>query len=192
MKKLMLIMVAAATIFTAKAGDYKLFNVGLKAGVNTSSVSFDGDYSNWRAGFTGGFALEIRPLKMLSVSADVLYSRLGWKDNEFDANVASDYISVPVMVNFYIVRGLAVKAGLQTSFLVSSFSKQDGEKVSLKDEFTKAELSIPVGLSYQFGLGLRLEARYHFGVTNISKSVGEVLSGSLKNNYFSLTVGWNF
>ena len=103
---------------------------------------------------------------------------------------------MPVLANFYVTKGLALKAGIQPSFLVSAKNKisatLDGgsykETADLKDELNSVDFSIPVGISYTFRMGLVLDLRYHIGCTDLLKD-GDY---KLTNRVATLTVGWRF
>ena len=61
----------------------------------------------------------------------------------------------------------------------------------MKDECKKFDLSIPIGVSYQFQVPVTVDLRYNLGVTKVNK---ESVSGvdDSKNNVISLTVGYKF
>jgi opacity protein-like surface antigen len=61
----------------------------------------------------------------------------------------------------------------------------------MKDECKKFDLSVPIGVSYQFKVPVTLDLRYNLGVSKVNK---ESVSGvdDSKNNVISLTVGYKF
>ena len=99
------------------------------------------------------------------------------------------YICVPVMANYYVAPGLALKAGASINFLATS--KYDGEdKVDGKkyrEFFRRGFISIPVGASYEIN-GFVFDARYNIGVRKILRDTD--IDGSY--NAFSFTVGYKF
>ena len=164
------------------------------------------EISGVRTGLVVGAFAEYRAVKWLAVSADVLFAQKG-AENEFSIktseldqttknNFKLNYIDVPVLANFYVTKGLALKAGIQPSFLVSAKNKisatLDGgsykETADLKDELNSVDFSIPVGISYTFKMGLVLDLRYHIGCTDLLKD-GDY---KLTNRVATLTVGWKF
>lgn len=76
------------------------------------------------------------------MSAGLLYSGQGTKIEFEDesSNWKPAYLNIPFLANVYVVKGLAVKAGIQPGFMVS---KDDAEDVKTFD------FSIPVGLYYE-------------------------------------------
>lgn len=178
MKKLSFILIAMAVVYQSASAQG--FGYGVKAGVNVSSMS---DFVNSRsiAGFTGGVFAELKLLPIFGVSADILYSRQGVKGETAAVNTTTktDYLNIPILANYYIFPGLAVKAGLQPGFLLGA--RQSGE--SIRNAFKTADLMIPIGISYKLPLlGLIFDARYNIGTVDVFK-------GS-KNNFFSFTAGW--
>lgn len=103
------------------------------------------------------------------------------KDVKWNAN----YITIPVLANYYPCKGLAIKAGLEPAIKVSSsFSSDAG---SIDNNFTKGfMLSIPVGASYEYN-NVVLDARYNIGVTKMSDYLDNP-----KNNSFVVTLGYKF
>ena len=104
-----------------------------------------------------------------------------------------DYINVPILANVYVVPGLAVKLGIQPGFCINkkidveiSTGQEASGKLS-KDEVKGFDLSIPVGISYEFA-NFQLDARYNFGLT---KAIN-VEKNSPKNSVIQVTLGYKF
>jgi hypothetical protein len=108
----------------------------------------------------------------------------GCKAKEGDGKMKLDYINVPILANYYVIPGLAIKAGIQPGFLMSAKDK-DGN--SFKDEMKKVDISIPLGASYEFE-NFVIDARYNLGLTKGNKNG----SASNKNSVLMFTVGYKF
>jgi hypothetical protein len=167
------------------------------------------------AGVVIGAEAEYQLTNMISLAAGVNYSLQGsgWEDYELksgnnkvelkDAKVELGYITIPVVANFYLFKGFAVKAGIQPGFLTNAKMKatikgeMDGSNITtdvdndMKDECKKFDLSVPICVSYQFKVPVTLDLRYNLGVSKVNK---ESVSGvdDSKNNVISLTVGYKF
>ena len=177
--------------------------------------------SRYNARFAGGLEGEYQMLPATSLSLGVYYAQMGCRFPDFvDTPVVDfapvtqssgmshlrqkmDYVQVPLLVNQYILPGLAVKVGVQLGFLTSAeFSydetlithKKDGtdeygEKKhhdgDLKEVTNKMDVSIPIGVSYEYERVI-LDFRYHIGLKNISKIEGI----KEKNKFFTFTVGY--
>jgi len=115
-----------------------------------------------------------------------------------DASTTTTYINVPIMANYYIAPGFAIKAGVQPGFLISAKDKGseniNGTWVdydrSGTDELKKVDFSIPVGLSYEFS-DFVIDARYNIGLTNIIDSaLSDLTDTKTKNSVIMLTIGY--
>ena len=191
MKKLFLFMLGLAgmcTVASAQTG----FGWGVKGGLNLTGVS-NFEHSQTKTGFVVGAFADYRFTDHFALSADVLYSRQGvsfGKEEDVRTKERLNYLNVPILANYYIVGGLAVKAGIQPGFLLNSkaVAKQDGNTVKSDIEgLSGADFSIPVGVSYDCPCGIILEARYNIGVSNIASE-----GGSSRNSVFSIMVGYRF
>lgn len=193
MKKLFL---TAAVMLTSMA-TYAQHAVGSltlqpRVGINFANITKgDGDT---RVGLAAGAELEYQATDLLGISFGAMYSMQGAKTSidsnlgSVDATMKLDYINIPILANVYVVKGLAVKLGIQPGFNVSN-------KVSAKVSSSKLEedidgiksfdFSIPVGLSYEYN-NVVLDARYNFGCTKI------VDDSDSKNSVFQITLGYKF
>ena len=179
-----------------EAGD---FTIQPKVGLNAASSS--SDHADYKAGFVGGVEAEYHLSSLVGLSGGVLYSMEGAKVENSDAKFNLDYINIPILANFYVAKGLAVKAGIQPAFNVrKKFNDGNGNSFDLgkiKDVADEAGLdmpkvksfnmSIPVGISYEYA-GFCLDARYNIGVTNVFDSEGF----DAKSSVFQLTLGYKF
>ena len=165
-----------------------------KVGLNISSMT-DADDADPRFGVAAGAELEYQVNSFFSISGGALYSMQGLKgSDDVDITMKLDYINVPIMANFYVVKGLALKAGIQPGFNVNSKLSASENKVSGSVDF-----SIPMGISYEYK-NFVVEGRYNLGVTKVFKDKelnigGESidLSGTdTKNSVFQFTLGYKF
>ena len=152
-----------------------------------------------------GGELEYQLTDMVGLAAGLNYSLQGgkWKDYHNAAGAIKDvkielgYINVPLVVNVYLYKGLAVKTGLQVGFMTNAKMKgiiEDANVVlplsdNYLDDCNTIDLSIPFGLSYEFDGHVVLDARYMLGLTNVNKD--ELIADrKMKNSIFMLTVGY--
>lgn len=125
------------------------FNLQPKVGVSIANLT-EVKGSDPRVGLVAGVEGEYQASDIFSVSAGVLYSMQGAKANFanlVDATNRLDYINVPIMANVYVVKGLAVKLGVQPGFNVSNKLKVNNlDAVENPAKAQSVDVSIPVGL----------------------------------------------
>ena len=110
---------------------------------------------------------------------------------------------MPVLAKVYLCKGLAVKTGLQFGLLTNAkmkadvYTKNNGIKnhteisANIKDECSKFDFSIPVGMSYEFNVPIVIDLRYNLGLTKVNKEK-EYGEKDSKNSVLLLTVGYKF
>ena len=189
MKKILVVaalMLSSVSTFAQHA--VGSFNLQPKVGVSIANLT-EVKGSDPRVGLVAGVEGEYQASGIFSVSAGVLYSMQGAKANFanlVDATNRLDYINVPIMANVYVVKGLAVKLGVQPGFNVSNKIKKNN--LNAVDNSIKAQsvdVSIPVGLSYEYS-NFQLDARYNWGVSKALKW------SDAKNSVFQITLGYKF
>ena len=172
------------------------FNLQPKVGVSIANLT-DMKDSDPRVGLVAGVEGEYQVSDIFSISAGALYSMQGAKSTvsafgqSATATTKLDYINVPIMANVYVVKGLAVKLGIQPGFKVSSTKKTDtsslvGTGTTSHDiKAQSVDFSIPVGVSYEYS-NFQLDARYNWGLTKVFEN------GKDKNSVFQITLGYKF
>ena len=195
MKKLFLavvaMMISAATFAQNEVGQ---LTIQPKVGVNIANIT-DADDADPRIGLAAGAEFEYGITDNIGLSAGVLYSMQGVKTIIVDDDCTSklDYLNVPILANFYVAKGFAVKLGVQPGFKLSSKAKVKVSGASVEVDANDIEgvnvksidLSIPVGVSYQYQ-NIVFDARYNWGVTKI------VDDADSKHSVFQITVGYKF
>ena len=190
MKKFFVLLAFCGSVFAANAqSEVGSITLQPKVGINLASMT-DYDDSKMKVGLVAGVEAAYQLSDVLAVSAGLNYSMQGVK-GDGDAKIKTEYINIPILANYYVAPGLAIKAGVQPGFLMSC-KMDDGEgDVDAKDFAEKFDLSIPVGVSYEIS-DFVIDARYNFGLTNIWKDDYKDLLGDSKNSVISLTVGYKF
>ena len=206
MKKLLTLMALIAITLSAQAqheeGDV---TIQPKVGITISNIT-DGDKSKVNLAY--GVEFERFFADQFSASLGVVFTDQGCKYDIYSADGAGNvsdemkldiyYGTLPIMANYYVLPGLALKAGIQPAFRVKAKIEYKGEKVDFDnyiDTMFKGEgnklntfdLSIPIGFSYEFK-GITFDARYNFGVTKLISNTDE----SIYNKVFIMTLGYKF
>ncbi len=183
MKKL---IVVALTLFVGITAFSQELDLGVKAGVNFANISEANNLSN-KTGFQAGVFAGVKFGDKIGIQADVLYSQQGaeFDYGKFDLN----YVNVPIVLKYYLVQGLNVQAGPQFGFILDDNIYVDSLGTnSINANAEKSDVSGVVGAGYDFPFGVRLDARYNFGLTDVSKD--DNFKG--KNNVFSVALGYSF
>ena len=200
MKKLIMMAVAAmmatTSIHAQSAGE--MYIKPMVGATMSNFVGKDVEGAKFRFGFTGGAEYGYQIADPFAVTAGVMVAMQGtnYKDDQYfkDQKVKTTYLNVPILANFYVVRGLAIKAGIQPGFLLSakrSGSELEGNNTwvdyedTSKDGLKKFDFSIPVGLSYEFS-DFVIDARYNIGLTKLVDT--DLVKP--RNSVFMLTLGY--
>lgn len=206
MKKLLTLMVLIAITLSVQAqheeGD---ITIQPKIGITISNMT-DGDKS--KINLTYGVEFERFFTDQFSASLGIMFTNQGCKWNIYSLdgadNVSDDmkldiyYGTLPIMANYYVLPGLALKVGIQPAFRVKARIEFNGEKMDFDNaidaifdgndnKMRTFDLSIPVGLSYEFKR-VTFDARYNFGVTKLISNTDE----SIYNKVFIMTLGYKF
>lgn len=190
-----------ASVTTFAQHDKGSFNIQPKIGINVASMT-NSEGSNPRVGFVGGAEFEYQATDLLSLSFGALYSQQGIKNNVdgVDGTVKMDYINMPVLLNFYVVKGLALKTGIQPGFEVNDKVKVTTSGTTVEMGLEKAlkaagvdcsvksvDFAIPFGLSYEYR-NFQVDARYNLSLTKAVEADGE----SARHSVFQITLGYKF
>lgn len=206
MKKLLTLMALIAISLSAQAqheeGDV---TIQPKVGITISNIT-DGDKSKVNLAY--GVEFERFFADQFSASLGVMFTNQGCKYDIYSADGAGNvsdemkldiyYGTLPIMANYYVLPGLALKAGIQPAFRVKARIEQNGNKIDLDNaidamydgndnKLNTFDLSIPVGLSYEYA-HITVDGRYNFGVTKLISNADK----GIYNKVFIMTLGYKF
>src|SRR6218665_957371 len=200
----------------------------IKAGANFSTFTGK-SYADvsMKTGFhAGGFA-EIKASEKLFIQLELLYSEQGAKIDmahelsddviyvDYDEKWNVNYLTVPVMVKYYVYRGLHMEAGPQIGILLSAKEKYDtnftspdfpGESIKrsgsedISELFKSINVALNAGVGYDFKSHIFANVRYSYGLSDIyddqadRDQVGTGVNNKIvsRNNVLSLSVGYKF
>ncbi|WP_294198891.1 porin family protein [Chryseobacterium endophyticum] len=165
--------------------------------------------------YIGGMA-EYKFDDNFGVQAEILYSQLGGKEKieetdgsgmyfGFQNKVTFGTLLVPISAKYFITEGLSVAAGTNFGIILSAKQKTvigtnlpigveidgvDGEgERDIKNEIKKLNIAPFVGVEYMLENGLFFDARYSFGVSNLSNDGS---GGKITNSFAQVGVGFKF
>lgn len=202
MKKVFFMALLLATGLSGMAqNEVGQWSIQPKVGINIANMT-NTDNSDPRVGLVVGAEAEVQATPLLGISVGALYSQQGCKasGDEGSGTLKLDYIDVPVLANFYVAKGFALKVGVQPGFKVNDkvkvkaggASAEVGIKEALRASGSDADLksfdlAIPFGLSYCYR-NIQLDARYNLGVTKVLEADDE----STHHAVFQITLGYRF
>lgn len=181
-----------------------------KAGINLATLTNDDD-AKTRVGLVAGAELAYQVTPLISISAGALYSQQGAKGKislqgpegeriGIKEVIKMDYVTIPILANFHVAKGLAFKLGIQPEFrvndkvevTVNGVTAEVGLKTAIREfglnaDVNSYDFAIPLGVSYEFS-HIVLDARYNFSVTDALSVMGE----TSRNSVFQLTIGYKF
>ena len=193
MKKLM--MIAAMMLIGIGAfaqNEVGQFTLKPMAGVNLATLT-GLEENKMRVGLVAGVEAEYGVAENFGVSLGALYSMQGTKWSEGDGTLTwkLDYINIPILANYYVTKGLAIKAGIQPAFKASAKAKASAGSNSIDgdlDGVSSFTLSVPLGASYEYE-SFVFDVRYNLGVTKVFKENGDKTP---KNSVIMFTLGYKF
>ena len=222
MKKQILLAALLLVSMSAVAQDSSKWAVKIRGGAEWSTLTGDEakDEKN-DLGWTLGAEAEYRLSDRFSISGGLQYARLKGKSDEVEVERDSyyefrtdhvkymrEYIQMPVLLNVYLLKGLALKAGIQPALRIGSkmeyrltgwYDDNYGngttpditdlnwtEKAGMNNVTHQMAFDIPVGISYEFH-NVVLDARYHWGLSHVFKNGSDIRMRCL-----TVTLGYKF
>lgn len=200
MKKALLILTAILLTSAVSAQDYQKNILGVRAGLNLSSYSISAGgvsvSTDSRAAFHVAVVDQILLCDRLPfyLETGLAFSSRGGKVD--GASFRPAYLQIPVLVNYHFnikdIVTIQPFAGLYYGFGIGGKVKvgdQKGDIFGDEGGLKRSDLGVRLGAGvvwnkFYFGLG------YDIGCLNLVKeSDGD---GSMRNNCFSISVGYNF
>lgn len=97
------------------------------------------------------------------------------------------YISLPVLVKFFPIKGFNIQFGPQFGYMAGSQTKVNGYDEPINPDYNKFDFSLAFGVGYEFDFGLFIDVRYMLGLTPTIHNME-----SWENRAYSLSVGYRF
>lgn len=181
MKKLM--MIAAMVLMSTGAFAQEMFIKPMVGGTLTTFRGSDvSDDAKMKVGLVAGAEFGFMFTENMGATAGLLYTMQGTAYKDADHNLNADYLNIPILFNYYIIPGLAVKAGVQPGILCrAKYGDHD-----YKDYYKSLDISVPIGVSYEIS-DFVIDARYNLGLSKIGDGDH---AGKVYNSVIQLTVGY--
>jgi len=173
MKSLFLSAILASFFFSFS--NAQGFGVGVKVGTNINKIQGQSFKDEFTYGYSAGAYADIKLGSKWSIQPEVLFNQVSADTSDkfsdlvdFNSGKVSkiklNYLSIPLLLNYNISKGISLQAGPQYGILMSQDRDllQDG-----KEAFKKGDFSMIGGLQLKFA-SIRLYGRYAVGLNNIS------------------------
>ncbi len=208
MKKVFLFL-GVAGLFVAPNMQAQESSVGIKGGVNLSTLSIDDNNDkNMKLGFNVGVFNKIALTESFAIQPELLYSRQGLKveydgiaDGETKFNL--NYINLPVKLVFNLSEDFEFQFGPYVGYLINANLKSDAEVLGLFDidseddvdrkNFNSIDYGLTAGLAFDLK-PLIVGFNYNLGLSQVAKDdeFSYNMLGNAKNRVIQVYVGLKF
>ena len=208
MKKQIIVLLILLSIFLSAQETH----FGVKGGYSLSTISIKSDVGKFSYDPKSSFylgALAEQPLNdKFSLQGELLYSIIGgtYKTTSTIVSPGGDIVEVnvedkisygalqiPLLGKYNVSENFALTAGLNFGLIVSAKYKTkdlNGLEVenNIKKDVNTLDISPLLGLEYNLKNKIFFDARYHFGISNISK----ISASNQTINFFQVGIGYKF
>lgn len=160
---------------------------GIKAGVNMAKFKVGKDdfpssipapHATSNTSFNAGVFVNVPLSDAIRFQPELLYSGEGSKlsgsvlGTNYQQTANLRYLTLPLMFQAQTSSGFFVELGPQFGYLLSAKSENDspgasGDKTDIKDYLDKFDFAVNGGIGYLSRMGLGINARYSYGITNV-------------------------
>ena len=139
---------------------------GIKGGLNIATLGGDKQNVEPRIGFHAGGFLSVPLVTDFKLQPEIIYSQQGAQADFGGDEIKYDYLNIPVMAKYQLIKNLNVQTGLQLGILLSAKEELRGFEIDLKEATRSTDLSMCFGLGYETDDNIFINVRYNFGFSN--------------------------
>lgn len=146
--------------------------IGLKAGMNASTIKMDMEVSKSkfpRVGFHGGALAQVDLTEKRFVRAELLYSIKGSRFEPTaqypfsDAYSSFHYLNLPLLQAYRPTKNISLLVGPELGYLIKANTFYGGKFRDITKHYRRLDFALDVGFGYRILSNLNLEARYSHG-----------------------------
>jgi len=169
------------------------FAAGLKLGTNINKIQGQSFADKFTYGYSAGAFMEVKLGKKWSIQPEVLFNQVNADTSDkFSelynlnssklSNISLKYLSIPLLLNYNVSKGLALQFGPQYGILLDQNKNllQNG-----RDAFKSGDFSLLGGIQVKVS-SLRIFGRYAVGLNNLNDIDNR---DSWKNQSIQLGIG---
>lgn len=161
---LLIVVLQVIFVFTTRAQELE---IGLKAGMNVSSLGKpDLGYVS-RVGYHLGATGEIIITPFFSLQPEVQYSLQGAAlDPSRQVYLNYHYLNIPLLARAYFYEDASLQIGVQYGYLIKAVEKNEIYKSDRTASVNRSDFAMVFGLAYKLNELFDFELRYNLGITN--------------------------
>ncbi len=151
------------------------YGVGIKVGTNINKIAGQSFKNQFTYGYSAGAFADIKLNNEWSIQPEVLFNQVSADtSNQFRdlydlsidkiSRIKLNYLTIPVLVNYHVSKGIALQFGPQLGILINQNKDllENG-----KEAFKSGDFSVLGGLQIKFS-SIRLYGRYAIGLNNLN------------------------
>lgn len=172
-----LAIVTAVTIFLADCCSLWSQRPGLyipyvEIGIQKTSITGSESWED-PVGFQAGAGMPVAVLTdliKLRIEANISSQGANWNDAGFAGTTNLLYLNIPVTARYQTESGLFGEVGIQPGYLLRAKDNyDDGSSDDYMDHMNRFDLSIPLGIGYEFKNNVGVGLRFIPGINDITK-----------------------
>ena len=192
MKKLITLLLFITTISVSA----QKFEGGLFIGMTASQIEIDFIGGYHKVGLVGGPYVNVFLKDWFAIQSGLSYigkgAHSGPKSPDY-FKTQLDYIEVPALMNFYIIKNIPLTAGATFGYLFRGYNDKDG-RISKQDELNlrNLDLSSYIGINYMIGDNFSFTLAHSYSIIPITKpfTISDIRNIIFRDRY-PLPCWWN-
>ena len=189
MKPIRQILLVVAVILSAHLSQAQEGYLAIRGGYSSTSLNADGtsdikleNRHTWHMNLVYS---RVFKNSMFGFSVEPGYAIRGIETNRDSISYKFNYLSTPLLVDFYPIKDLRVGIGPEVSFLLGAKNrKNDSTKVDITDMYDNVvDISGTISVSYSLSFFADFGFRYNRSFTNIASSDAILNRRNLANEY---------
>jgi hypothetical protein len=163
------IIISAFLLLLIKGAFAQHVEYGIKGGVNFANLKDDAadNSADSKTGFHVGGLAHIHLTRAFAIQPEIVYSTQGAEYST--GKLKLNYINVPVLAQYMFGNGFRIQTGPQLGILTTSEFKSGHTETDV-DNYRKVDFGWTLGASYLTDMGIGIDGRYNFGLTDVTKS----------------------
>lgn len=178
-------LVIALLIALGTFAQHTFTQFGLKGGVNLADLKMKTGNVDPRTAYNFGVLAHMHLSPHFALQPELIYSSQGAEIN--NNKLRLNYLNLPVLGQFMFGNGWRIQTGPQFGYRVNNNNSESGHTGNLNNTYKKIDFSWTLGAGYITRSGLGFDARYNYGLNDISKN-----NSGIRNRVWQLGLLYQF